>query len=98
MIVLFWIVAIIVFALGISLWVKCEREDIPIGPPVIGFLFIFFGIMMIFGLAGLFNEIPKPKPIDVYRGKTTLRVTYQDTIPVDTVVIWKTEFEPKTKK
>ena len=30
-----------------------------------------------------------PQAIDVYRGKTTLKITYQDSIPVDTVVIFK---------
>lgn len=34
-----------------------------------------------------------PKPIDVYRGKTTLKISYVDTIPQDTLVIWKTEFK-----
>lgn len=31
------------------------------------------------------------KPIDVYRGKTTLEITYRDSIPIDSVVIWKEE-------
>lgn len=30
-----------------------------------------------------------PKPIDVYRGKTALKISYVDTIPQDTLVIWK---------
>jgi hypothetical protein len=30
-----------------------------------------------------------PKPIDVYRGKTTLQITYKDNIPIDTVVVFK---------
>jgi TctA family transporter len=34
-----------------------------------------------------------PTPIDVYRGKTTLKISYVDTIPQDTLVIWKTEFK-----
>ena len=29
------------------------------------------------------------KPIDVYRGKTTLQITYQDSIPIDSVVVFK---------
>lgn len=29
------------------------------------------------------------KPIDVYRGKTMLEITYQDSIAVDSVVKWK---------
>ena len=32
---------------------------------------------------------PSIKPIDVYRGKTTLEITYHDSIAVDSVVIWK---------
>lgn len=30
-----------------------------------------------------------PKAIDVYRGKTTLQITYQDSIPIDSVVVYK---------
>ena len=31
----------------------------------------------------------EPRAIDVYRGKTTLEITYKDSIPVDTVVVFK---------
>ncbi len=31
----------------------------------------------------------KPQAIDVYRGKTTLEITYKDSIPVDSVVVFK---------
>ena len=30
-----------------------------------------------------------PKPIDVYRGNTTLQITYIDSIPIDSVVVFK---------
>ena len=30
-----------------------------------------------------------PTAIDVYRGKTTLEVTYKDGVPIDTVVVFK---------
>lgn len=30
-----------------------------------------------------------PTPIDVYRGKTTLKISYIDTIPQDTLIVWK---------
>lgn len=29
--------------------------------------------------------------IDVYRGKTTLEITYRDSVAVDSVVVWKEE-------
>ena len=31
----------------------------------------------------------KPSAIDVYRGKTTLEITYKDKVPVDSTVVWK---------
>ena len=31
----------------------------------------------------------KPSAIDVYRGDTELEITYRDTIPVDTTVVFK---------
>lgn len=34
---------------------------------------------------------PSIKPIDVYRGKTTLEITYRDSVAVDSVVVWKEE-------
>ena len=30
-----------------------------------------------------------PKAIDVYRGKTTLEITYRDSVAVDSVVVYK---------
>lgn len=29
------------------------------------------------------------KPIDVYRDKTTLEITYKDSVAIDSVVVWK---------
>lgn len=36
-----------------------------------------------------YTDNNKPKAIDVYRGKTTLEITYRDNIPVDSVVVFK---------
>ena len=36
-------------------------------------------------------EKPKPPALDVYRGKTTLRITYQDGVPIDSTVVWKSK-------
>ena len=32
---------------------------------------------------------PTPTAIDVYRGKTTLEITYRDSVAVDSVVVYK---------
>jgi len=34
-------------------------------------------------------KLGNPQAIDVYRGNTELKITYIDTIPQDTVVVWK---------
>ena len=35
----------------------------------------------------------EPKAIDVYRGKTTLKITCVDSLPVDSVVVFKEEYK-----
>ena len=37
----------------------------------------------------LIISVSKPKAIDVYRGKTTLEITYKNNVPIDTVVTYK---------
>ena len=37
-------------------------------------------------------EMSKPDAKDVYEGKTTLRIVYEDSIPVDTIVVFKKDF------
>lgn len=36
-----------------------------------------------------------PTAKDVYEGKTTLEITYRDSIPIDTIVVLKQEFIKK---
>ena len=38
------------------------------------------------------TDIPKSTTKDVYGDKTTLRIVYEDSIPVDTIVVFKKEF------
>lgn len=35
----------------------------------------------------------EPTALDVYQGKTTLEITYKDSIPIDTIVVFKEEFK-----
>ena len=48
----------------------------------------FSGIFIIAGI-GFINEANYPQAIDVYRGKTTLQITYKGNIPTDTIVVYK---------
>lgn len=44
------------------------------------------------------NKIFITSALDVYQGRTTLEITYRDSIPVDTVVVFKQEFKQEFKK
>lgn len=41
------------------------------------------------GLCIIYSITSPVEPLDVYRGKTTLEITYKDGIPCDSVVVWK---------
>lgn len=40
-----------------------------------------------------YSSKDEPTAMDVYQGKTTLEITYRDSIPVDTIVVFKDEFK-----
>jgi hypothetical protein len=54
--------------------------------PLLDEFFIFNGTILFF--FGVFI-VDTPTAIDVYRGKTTLEITYKDGIPVDSVMVFK---------
>ena len=46
-------------------------------------------VLMIIGGAGYLYNYNHPQAIDVYRGKTTLQITYKNNVPIDTTVVYK---------
>ena len=46
----------------------------------------------VYGIIGLIN-LSKPTAMDVYRGRTTLEITYRDGIPIDSVVVFKDKWK-----
>ena len=44
---------------------------------------IFYGCFM------MLEQVEEPSALDVYRGKTTLEITYRDSVAVDSVVVYK---------
>lgn len=55
---------------------------------ILGTLFVLF----VFAASSCGNKLwgEKPiKPIDVYRGNTTLEITYRDSVAIDSIVVWK---------
>lgn len=43
----------------------------------------------------IYNDRNTPSAKSVYEGKTTLEITYRDSIPIDTIVVLKPEFIKK---
>lgn len=46
-------------------------------------------MIVVISLSGFAWVIRQPTAIDVYRGKTELKITYEGKTPVDTIVIYK---------
>lgn len=51
--------------------------------------FLFAGTWLVSAYVFSQNDSDKPQAIDVYRGKTTLEITYRDSVAVDSLVIFK---------
>ena len=54
-------------------------------------IFILGMIAGIVFLLGIFSY--EPTAMDVYQGKTTLKVTYKNNVPIDSVVVFKQKEE-----
>lgn len=52
---------------------------------LVGTLLIIFSSLL--GIS--ISEYLTIPPIEVYRGNTELEITYKNTMPIDTVVVWK---------
>lgn len=48
---------------------------------------ILIGLLLIFKYTG--EDKPTPTAIDVYRGNTTLEITYRDSVAIDSIVVFK---------
>ena len=66
--------------LGIAI---IHESDEKIGV-IISYVGFIIGLLLIIGYIN-----NRPKAIDVYKGKTELRITYEGNIPVDSSVVFK---------
>lgn len=71
--------------------VLADKED---GRFCSAILLTISGIIFVI-LHSSYNNRNTPTALDVYQGKTTLEITYKDSIPVDSVVVFKEEFIKK---
>lgn len=58
-------------------------------------LLLTISTIMLVATFSLYENINTPTAKDVYEGKTTLEITYRDSIPIDTIVVLKPEFIKK---
>ena len=84
-----WIAIILIaITIGIVIYLVCYYD---VEPGELFAIFILGALLQATISSSLSSN--DPTPIDVYRGKTALKISYVDTIPQDTLVIWKTEFK-----
>lgn len=80
------VLIIILFVCSIVTLIENEiLEDTDFTRTILG---IFTGCSMI-AIFLIIAYLCRPKAIDVYRDKTTLEITYKNSVPIDTVVVWK---------
>ena len=77
------IIVIIIIVVSISL--ACER-DFYLDVRGLWFTFLLLNFVL---LILILIQMQKPTAMDVYKGKTTLEITYKDGTPIDSVVVWK---------
>ena len=71
---------IFAICLGIAI-IHESNEKVGVIISYVGFI---IGLILIIGYIN-----NRPKAIDVYKGKTELRITYEGSIPVDSAVVFK---------
>ena len=55
----------------------------------LGLLISFVGFVVIGVTIGICMPNYEPTALDVYRGKTTLEITYRDSVAIDSTVVYK---------
>ena len=84
------VIALICIIMLLATLILCIKDIIssksePDGKFVTIYSFIFSFIVFIL----LLLQVDKPTAMDVYKGKTTLEITYKDGVPVDSTIVWK---------
>lgn len=81
MIIIFLIILIITAVVGIATLSSSDRDD-----KFYSIYNLVLCTLVVIAMAIYYNSV---KPIDVYRGKTTLEITYKNGVPIDSVVVYK---------
>lgn len=83
----FYIVAGIAFIFG-ALMLVTDYKGLGVATLGLSLLALVLGIVYEVCVDGKHIE-SSPTPLDVYRGKTTLEITYRDSVAIDSAVVYK---------
>ena len=86
--VIWIIITVILFLIGVVATIYafvCDSDAV--GAGFFGGMFLIISVIMIIVIVD--SKHKSPSAIDVYRGNTTLQITYVDSTPIDTTVVWK---------
>lgn len=81
--------SLIIFIFGVFLIILGAGVGIRYNTNPLPTIFSVVGIIICFCAIAPYESNDKPTALDVYQGKTTLEITYRDSIPVDSVVVYK---------
>lgn len=80
------LISIIIILIGVIILLLMEYKESSSGTATCGFI---SGCISCLGVIILCLSFEIPSALDVYRGRTTLKITYENKVPVDTVVVFK---------
>ena len=75
-------IILVIFAICLGIAIIHESDE-KVGV-IISYVGFIIGLILIIGYIN-----NRPKAIDVYKGKTELRITYEGNTPVDSAVVFK---------
>ena len=81
-----YILLLIVSTIALALILWCEQKE-NTEPSLVWFT-IIFSCLALGSLISLINY-NEPTALDVYQGKTTLEITYRDSVAIDSTVVYK---------
>lgn len=79
LLLIFIFIAVLLTILICSILLNSDKDFIVLISTIL--TFIIFVLVIVY--------ITEPRAINVYRGNTTLEITYKNGIPIDSTVVWK---------
>ena len=81
LLLIFIFIAVLLTILICSILLNSDKDFIVLISTIL--TFIIFVLVIVY--------MTEPRAINVYRGNTTLEITYRDKVPIDSTVVWKSK-------